>query len=206
MKELDQVLIFATSSLDQINSLSNEAAGTCVIIIYKIYVSVVVLICPVPTFQSPFNCQIWYGENVRVVNKPFPPSFGWPQEQLLTEYNKKPTAIIKMNKRIKSFKTDGENDKPGFDQGKWITVATLPYVLSGISVISLDSGDVLIIGFQPDFFAQSPRINKLHDGKITRIGTFDEVCITCFNRLKFLDEIQFSSSFPTHWFDDLFLE
>ena len=66
----------------------------------------------------------------------------------------------------------------------WTTVAELPYYLNRITVIGLDYGDLLIIGFREEELIStwdlennwSPAvIDKLHDGEITRAGRFDKV-------------------------------
>lgn len=120
------------------------------------------------------SCQIWNGDNTEAVEAPFKISqFG---QYLLTQYNKKPTAIKEGHKTIKSFDLYKKGYTYTTQDGKWMTVATLSNNLYSISAISLDSGDILIIGFQDDkTFAE---INKLHDGQLTRIGTFDEVFVT----------------------------
>ena len=135
---------------------------------------------------------MWNGEeniavNVAIPFKPqksipswYPTLLYYHKAANLALYNKLPTAFNEFTRKIKSLSDDGE----------WITIATLPYLLERMSFINLDSGDLLIIGFQNwrkqvpyhelnecyyCYSKQFATIHKLHSGSITVLGTFDKV-------------------------------
>ena len=104
-----------------------------------------------------------------------PPFENSDSHRFLTLYNRKPTALKEGSQLIRSYSPESN----------WTTVATLPYNMRELTVVSLDSGDLLIIGFQcqPDegdchekeYYDGVPaEINKLHNGTITRIGQFSK--------------------------------
>ena len=142
--------------------------------------SFLVLICTkkqVPwILQYEIECQKWNGENTKAVDTPFEKLKDRDKDLYLAQYNRKPTAIVDDIRRIKSFNSNEKFETTGFKQGKWVTVATLPHTMFKISVISLESEDLLIIAFKNNI--DSAEIKKLHDGKITHIGTFNEVFVT----------------------------
>ena len=109
-------------------------------------------------------CQIWDGHENQSIQTPFS---RWPGSTPLALYNKRPTALNEESNFINSYYFGPESE--------WLTVATLDYKLRTISVVSLDSGDLLIIGYPENAYGLPPEIIKLHNGNITRLGELDKV-------------------------------
>ena len=112
---------------------------------------------------------MWNGEEDIAVKVEKPYSKPYTK---LANYNQLPVALNEYSRKIKTLS----------DERKWITIATLPYVLGQISLVDLDFGDLLIIGFQKenpncDFrcHKRQATIHKLHNHTITMLGTFDKV-------------------------------
>ena len=171
-----------------------------------------VLICGVNTWSYSsysgvlsisYYCQIWNEKMNTDVEKPFKDEplqlsnseiyLQWLSEESdqykymqsnsqLTLYNGKPAAINEYSKNIKSLSSKGE----------WITVATFSYFLDRKTFVILDSGDLLIIGFQRrkkyldkyqnDHYRGSAEIYKLQNDKLTRIGSFNKVFFYSINQ------------------------
>ena len=158
----------------------------------------------------PFRCQKWNGEENKAVKvetpfqpekslwtslNPWSPLKYYKRAAKLASYNRLPTAFNELSRKIKSFS----------DDEKWITIATLPYSLERMSFINLDSGDLLIIGFEHwrrnmtaselldcHFCFSKPfaTIHKLHNGDITVLETFDKVFCSKFYKIIILKNLE----------------
>ena len=117
--------------------------------------------------SKEYFCQIWnpeiYKTNIETIEAPFST---YTDNSHLALYNKRPTAVRNRCTTITTLSSEG----------KWKTVATLAHFLKEITLIGLDSGELLIIGIDDqEKWLDLAEMNILQNGEIRTVEKLNKV-------------------------------